>query len=60
MWKDPIVEKVRKAGAKLAKEAGNDLHQFCQNLRIKQKDHTKRLVCRKPRPQLKSTGTNGQ
>ena len=33
MWKDPIVEEVRKAGEELARQANYDLHTFCENLR---------------------------
>lgn len=38
MWKDPIVEEVRNAGDKLVKEAGNNLHNFCEMLRKKEKN----------------------
>ena len=58
MWRDPIVEEVRRAGARLSEEAGNNLHQFCENLRKQQKEHGEKLVCRRPRPLLKLTGTN--
>lgn len=37
MWKDPIVQKVRKAGENLAKQAGYDMHTFFQNLRKNEK-----------------------
>ena len=60
MWKDPIVEEVRKAGAKLSEEAGHNLHQFCENLRKQQRAHTQRLVRRESRLLLKFTGTNGR
>ncbi|MBM4049246.1 MAG: hypothetical protein FJ279_29450 [Planctomycetes bacterium] len=33
MWRDPVVEEVREAGAKLAKECGYDLHAFFEMLR---------------------------
>ena len=33
MWKDPIVEKVRKAGARLAASADFDLHKLFDKLR---------------------------
>jgi len=33
MCKDPIVEEVRNAGAKLAEECGYDLHAFADMLR---------------------------
>ncbi len=38
MWKDPIVEEIRDAGAKLAEECGYDLHAFADMLRKHQKD----------------------
>jgi hypothetical protein len=44
MTKDPIVLDVRKAGAKLAEEAGNDTHCFFENLRSGQKKYGSRLV----------------
>ena len=58
MWKDPIVEEVRKAGAELSEEAGHNLHQFCENLRTQQRAHAERLVRKNPRLLLKPTGTN--
>jgi hypothetical protein len=33
MWKDPIVEEVREAGAKLAEECGYNLHAFARMLK---------------------------
>lgn len=44
MWKDPIVEEVRKAGEELAREANYDLHTFCENLRKKEKQHKGEVV----------------
>ena len=44
---DPIVNEVREAGAKLAAEAGYDVHRFFENLRQAQKKYGKALV-RKP------------
>jgi len=38
MWKDPIVDEVRMAGAKLAEECGYDLHVFANMLRQNQKE----------------------
>lgn len=38
MWKDPIVEEVREAGAKLAQECGNDVHLFAEMLRNHQEE----------------------
>lgn len=36
MWNDPVVEEVRKAGAKLAEEADNDAIRFAEMLRANQ------------------------
>jgi hypothetical protein len=41
---DPIIKEVREAGAKLAAEAGYDVHRFFENLREAEKEHRKRLV----------------
>lgn len=45
---DPIVEEVRDAGAKLCRQAGNDLQKFCQYLRKAERTHASRLVRRAP------------
>lgn len=49
MLVDPIVEEVRAAGAKLAAEAGYDVHRFFENLRQAQAKYGKPLV-NKPVP----------
>jgi len=54
MFRDPIVEEVREAGAKLTEEAGNDLHRLCENLRRKEQERPERLVRRQPRRSLNS------
>jgi len=36
MWKDPIVEEVRRTGAKIAKECDYDLHKMI--VRLKQRE----------------------
>ena len=41
---DPIVKEVREAGAKLAADAGHDIHRFFENLREAEKAYGKRLV----------------
>ena len=46
MWKDPIVQDVRKAGEELAKQANYDLHIFFQNLRNNEKKENYRIVSR--------------
>ena len=38
---DPIVKEVREAGAKMAAEAGNDIHRFFANLRRAEKKYGK-------------------
>lgn len=44
MWKDPIVEEVRKAGEELARRANYDLHTFFENLRKNEKKRKNRVV----------------
>lgn len=46
MWRDPIVEDVRKAGEVLAKRANYDLHTFFQNLRNNEKERNPKVVSR--------------
>jgi len=46
MWKDPIVQDVRKAGEELAKQANYDLHIFFQNLRNNEKKQNYKVVSR--------------
>jgi uncharacterized Fe-S cluster-containing radical SAM superfamily enzyme len=41
---DPIVNEVRDAGAKLAAEAGHDVHRFFEKLREAEKEYGKPLV----------------
>ncbi|KAF5436682.1 hypothetical protein C5S35_07990 [Candidatus Methanophagaceae archaeon] len=48
MWKDPIVQDVRKAGEELAKQANYDLHIFFQNLRTNEKKQDYRIISRMP------------
>jgi hypothetical protein len=52
---DPIVKEVREAGAKMAAEAGNDVHRFFANLRRVEKKYGKPLV-RKPAARYEGTG----
>jgi hypothetical protein len=44
MWRDPIVQEVRKAGEELAKQANYDVHTFFQNLRINEKKRKRKVV----------------
>jgi hypothetical protein len=62
---DPIVAEVREAGAKLAAEAGYDVHRFFENLREIEKTCETRMV-REPvakpswkRPGLRLTAEEG-
>ena len=44
MWKDPIVQEVRKAGEELARQADYDLHTFFRNCeKMRGKDSMKSL-----------------
>ena len=46
MWRDPIVEEIRKAGEELARRANYDLHTFFENLRKNEKKRNARVVSR--------------
>ena len=46
MWKDPIVQEVRKAGKELEEQANYDLHIFFQNLRENEKKRNPKIVSR--------------
>ncbi len=54
MWKDPIVEEVRKAGEELAKQANYDLHTFFENLRRNEKKRNVKVVSRAKNKTLQS------
>ncbi len=54
MWKDPIVQEVRKAGEELAKRAGYDLHTFFQNLRKNEKKRNSKTYVKVTKPNAKS------
>ena len=49
MWKDPIVEEVRRAGEELAKKANYDLHTFFEQMRQREKQRKARVVSREPK-----------
>ena len=55
MKPDPIVKEVREAGAKLAAEAGYDVHRFFEKLRQAEKKYGKPLV-REPAISHEATG----
>lgn len=44
MWEDPIVEEVRKAGAKLAEKCDYDFHKFSLMIKEHQKQSDKIIV----------------
>lgn len=44
MIPDPVVEEVRRNGAKIAEECGNDIHRIVERLRREQAEHPERLV----------------
>ncbi len=48
MWKDPIIQDVRKAGEELAKQANYDLHIFFQNLRNNEKKRNPKVISKAP------------
>ena len=55
MWKDPIVEEVRKAGAEFAKKSNYNLHTMLQNLRDSEKK-SKAVVRTMPKKNLRKAG----
>jgi len=55
MSPDPIVREVREAGARLAAEAGNDMHRFFERLRAAEASYGKKLV-REPVPSHEASG----
>lgn len=44
MWKDPVVDEVRKAGEKLAERAGYDTKRFAEMLRADQRTTGHKVV----------------
>lgn len=55
MWKDPIVEEVRKAGEELAKKSNYSLQDMLQNLRESEKK-SKAIVRTMVKEKLKKAG----
>ena len=53
MWKDPIVEEVRRVRDEQAKAFEYDLHAICENLRKKQNSSGHEIVSCPPRSPLK-------
>jgi len=50
MWKDFIVEEIRKNRDEYAKQFNYDLHAICQDIRKKQGQSGRRVVSLSPRP----------
>lgn len=50
MWKDFIVEEIRKNRDEYAKQFNYDLHEICQDIRKKQGQAGRRVVSLSPRP----------
>jgi hypothetical protein len=44
MWRDPIVEEVRKAREELFRQANYDLHTFFENLKKNQEERKTRMI----------------
>ncbi len=47
MWKDPIVEEIRNAGAKLAEKCDYDFYKFSRMLKEHQKSSDRVIVSKK-------------
>ncbi len=50
MWKDLIVEEVRKHRDEYARQFNYDLHEICQDIRKKQGRGGRRVVSLSPKP----------
>jgi len=50
MWKDLLIEEIRKYRNEYAKQFGYDLHAICQDLRKKQGQSGRRVVPLSPKP----------
>lgn len=46
MWRDPIVQEVRKAGEELAKRSNFNLHTFFEVLRENERERNSKVVSR--------------
>jgi hypothetical protein len=58
MWRDPIVEEIRRLRHQYAARFGHDLKAICQDLRERQKKSGRNVVTLPPRParQFKTDG----
>lgn len=50
MWKDPVVEEIRKYRDEYACQFSYDLHAICQDIRKKQGQAGRRVVSLSPKP----------
>ena len=50
MWKDKIVEEIRKYRDEYASKFNYDLHEICQDLRKKQNTEGRKIYMLHPRP----------
>ncbi len=57
MINDPIVEEIRRYREEHAARYGNDLGRICEALRERQRNSTRKVVTRSPRPILDKTGS---
>jgi len=53
MYRDPVVEEVRKVRREIEAECHNDPDEYLQYLRHFQEQFKDRLVCGKPKPALR-------
>ena len=64
MWNDPIIQEVREAAERMARDAGYDLHRFCERIREHQTRYADRLVTLPPRrlgvPTSEDLGAGGK
>ena len=56
MWRDPIVEEVRRIRDEHAKKFNYDLHAICEDFRKRQRLSGRTVVSRPPRRPLKYVG----
>ncbi len=60
MWRDPIVEEIRKCRQEYAARFNHDLKAICRDLRERQKKGGRKVVSLLPRPAAKQVKTDGQ
>ena len=49
MWRDPIVEEIRRMRDERAKKFNDDLHAICEDIRQKQISSGRTIITRPPR-----------